>query len=437
MKKIIYLCLFLSISLLGYGQGSITGGSTPLCPNIQYNYTYNFPNPEPLDPTQYPYDGDAVTIYVYGGVLVGGGACSTCTGGTFYPAYGATSLTFGVKWNDQNPLGNGITILSYSFPTLTQNNFNVHSIKNVQTSVNISSPLTFSGSVINIPQGTSGSCVLTASAWYYDVLNNYNTVSQFKWIVNGQTQSTTGNKYTLSYTSANNNLNGTTISVEAVNNGCGGSSDGPKSTMTVSRTIPENWNITNTQISSSQNFEAYNTINVTNSSISNNATVNMKAGAQIAINQPFSAPSGTILALTIDPSIFRSASTGDTIYTPPPIEDNSQDRSANINVQNITDDNSPRLNRMGQNTPKVNWIGQNTPNPFNDETVIDYYLLEQSTTASIQVNDLTGRIVKSFPLLEKGQGKLTIQKSELSKGVYTYSLIVDNKLIATKKMVIK
>jgi len=189
------------------------------------------------------------------------------------------------------------------------------------------------------------------------------------------------------------------------------------------------YEISNEQINTSQNISATSEINVTQSTITNNANVSLTAGYQIEIDPDFDSGWGTNLSLNIQ--TLRSATIVDateqdtTIFTPIDI------RSATIGKENIT------INNTDNNSQKVNWIGQNTPNPFNNETVIDYYLLEQSTTASIQVNDLTGRIVKSFPLLEKGQGKLIIQKSELSKGVYTYSLIVDNKLIATKKMVIK
>jgi hypothetical protein len=49
--------------------------------------------------------------------------------------------------------------------------------------------------------------------------------------------------------------------------------------------------------------------------------------------------------------------------------------------------------------------------------------------------DLSGRIIKQVDIAERGNGKMTVYGENLQKGIYTYSLIADGKLIATKKMV--
>ena len=51
--------------------------------------------------------------------------------------------------------------------------------------------------------------------------------------------------------------------------------------------------------------------------------------------------------------------------------------------------------------------------------------------------DLNGRIIKELIIEERGESKLTVYGENLKTGVYTYSLIADGELIATKKMVKK
>ena len=55
--------------------------------------------------------------------------------------------------------------------------------------------------------------------------------------------------------------------------------------------------------------------------------------------------------------------------------------------------------------------------------------------AQLLFYDMNGRIIKQVTLDERGEGKLIVYGENLQNGVYTYSLIADGKLIATKKMV--
>ena len=44
--------------------------------------------------------------------------------------------------------------------------------------------------------------------------------------------------------------------------------------------------------------------------------------------------------------------------------------------------------------------------------------------------------MKTIRLTEKGVGTLTIRASELAAGAYVYNLVIDGKLIDTKKMIL-
>lgn len=81
-------------------------------------------------------------------------------------------------------------------------------------------------------------------------------------------------------------------------------------------------------------------------------------------------------------------------------------------------------------------LGQNQPNPFNETTLIDYYLPRNVQNAKVQVTTLGGKVVGEVKLPEKGKGKVNIQAYTYPTGTYYYSLIVDGQIIETRKMVL-
>ncbi|MEL6134206.1 MAG: tail fiber domain-containing protein [Bacteroidota bacterium] len=78
---------------------------------------------------------------------------------------------------------------------------------------------------------------------------------------------------------------------------------------------------------------------------------------------------------------------------------------------------------------------QNTPNPFTEQTTIRYNLPQTFESATLFVYDMNGRQVNRFNNLTR-KGSLTIEGSTLDAGMYIYSLIVDGKEIATKRMIL-
>lgn len=80
-------------------------------------------------------------------------------------------------------------------------------------------------------------------------------------------------------------------------------------------------------------------------------------------------------------------------------------------------------------------LDQNLPNPFAENTVITYSIPDDVMEARLMFYNMNGRIIKEMIIEERGESKLTVYGENLKSGVYTYSLIADGKLIATKKMV--
>jgi hypothetical protein len=78
---------------------------------------------------------------------------------------------------------------------------------------------------------------------------------------------------------------------------------------------------------------------------------------------------------------------------------------------------------------------QNQPNPFRSATNINYYIPEGTERAVISFYNNKGNMIKEVEITEKGQGTLEVNADNLSSDMYSYSLVVDGKLIDTKKMV--
>ena len=80
-------------------------------------------------------------------------------------------------------------------------------------------------------------------------------------------------------------------------------------------------------------------------------------------------------------------------------------------------------------------LNQNDPNPFAENTTINYFILDNVNAAQLLFYDNSGTILKTVEIKEKGQGSVLIYGSNLSSGVYTYTLLADGKPIETKRMV--
>jgi len=84
-------------------------------------------------------------------------------------------------------------------------------------------------------------------------------------------------------------------------------------------------------------------------------------------------------------------------------------------------------------------LNQNIPNPFNNTTDITYQLAKRAGNVTLEVTDLTGRVVNTINEGAKDSGKytITLDSKNLSQGAYFYTLTVDgyrltNKMIVTK-----
>jgi hypothetical protein len=80
-------------------------------------------------------------------------------------------------------------------------------------------------------------------------------------------------------------------------------------------------------------------------------------------------------------------------------------------------------------------LNQNVPNPFAEQTTITMELPLEIKIAQILFHNNEGRLIQSVEIQDRGFSELTVYANDLSTGVYTYTLVTDSKIIASKKMI--
>ncbi|MEZ5018454.1 MAG: tail fiber domain-containing protein [Flavipsychrobacter sp.] len=117
-------------------------------------------------------------------------------------------------------------------------------------------------------------------------------------------------------------------------------------------------------------------------------------------------------------------------------------KSQNERIETLED----RLRKIEAGTTGINTNGnlldgaelfQNVPNPFKGYTSISYRLPGNTTEAKIMIFDMNGSKIKQVQLEGQGQGKVDINATELSAGMYLYSLMINGAEVITKRMVVE
>jgi chromosome segregation ATPase len=80
-------------------------------------------------------------------------------------------------------------------------------------------------------------------------------------------------------------------------------------------------------------------------------------------------------------------------------------------------------------------LEQNQPNPFGNSTSIAHDIPSGVLEARLEISDANGRIIRSLEIPNRGQGQTVLETQMLTDGTYFYSLILDGKVVDTKKMI--
>lgn len=112
-----------------------------------------------------------------------------------------------------------------------------------------------------------------------------------------------------------------------------------------------------------------------------------------------------------------------------------------VNLENVisgyptTNDNSNTQYIILAEETDMPVLFQNKPNPFTGNTTINYFVPATAKTAILQIVNQQGLIISTIQL-STGFGNIEIDATQLTSGLLTYSLIVDEKIIATKQMML-
>jgi hypothetical protein len=74
------------------------------------------------------------------------------------------------------------------------------------------------------------------------------------------------------------------------------------------------------------------------------------------------------------------------------------------------------------------------PNPFNDNVSIEYNIPNGSVNPIIEIFDALGKSIKKINLQDT-EGKLLLNSTEFSKGIYFYVISANGEIILDKKMI--
>ena len=107
---------------------------------------------------------------------------------------------------------------------------------------------------------------------------------------------------------------------------------------------------------------------------------------------------------------------------------NHEERIARLEAQN----------NINRNEVQDVILEQNNPNPFSDNTTITYYIPESvvGTPELIITASSQSQILKKIGLQKGIPTQLSVSASDFNTGVYVYSIIIENQVFASKKLII-
>ncbi|MCL2434706.1 MAG: tail fiber domain-containing protein [Lentimicrobiaceae bacterium] len=105
-----------------------------------------------------------------------------------------------------------------------------------------------------------------------------------------------------------------------------------------------------------------------------------------------------------------------------------------IENENI-EKNLSNIENNSQSVEKAR-LFQNIPNPFSIDTKIEFEIPENAHSAKLLIHDMQGAEIKSYNMTQKGLCAIVVNGFELTAGMYLYTLLIDNKIIDTKRMIL-
>ncbi|MBN8578547.1 MAG: tail fiber domain-containing protein [Cytophagales bacterium] len=106
------------------------------------------------------------------------------------------------------------------------------------------------------------------------------------------------------------------------------------------------------------------------------------------------------------------------------------DQVKDLYLRNIAEDEEQKLAKDGRE-----FLEQNSPNPVVKLAKISYMLPKDAMSGVLVVYSLDGNLLNSLTL-EKKEGFVEIDVEKLGNGIYLYSMLVNGKIINTKRLLV-
>lgn len=115
------------------------------------------------------------------------------------------------------------------------------------------------------------------------------------------------------------------------------------------------------------------------------------------------------------------------------LQDNTKNSAQHIDEDSIMVSNDIYTDNGMYITSK---LYDNTPNPLSSTTKIEFEIPNNVDAAKLIISDIHGKEIETHTIYQRGYSSITINCSELKDGIYLYSLLIDNQVFDTKKMVL-
>ncbi|MFC2138731.1 T9SS type A sorting domain-containing protein [Bacteroidota bacterium] len=79
---------------------------------------------------------------------------------------------------------------------------------------------------------------------------------------------------------------------------------------------------------------------------------------------------------------------------------------------------------------------KNYPNPATNETKLNFTLPDNTKSASIYIYNPEGVLVKKIKIKDNKESEIVLNTEDFKNGVYTYTLVADNTVVGTKRLLI-
>jgi hypothetical protein len=83
----------------------------------------------------------------------------------------------------------------------------------------------------------------------------------------------------------------------------------------------------------------------------------------------------------------------------------------------------------------ISQIIQSDPNPFRDQTIVKFFVANFEKEARLLVSDGDAQQIFTFNIDQKGAGQVLISGNSLKTGTYAVQLLIDGKVVDTKKLI--